>query len=156
MRDAALVSGDTNEALAWYRRLTPELFEEPPQVTPQNIVKAADLGLLLQRTGDPEKARGILERVVTAYDELYVRGAANYPLGIANVDALALLGRHDEAIAMLQKLVDDGWRILWRWSTVKNPNHDSLRNIPEYQQLLADIERDLARRVEEFGGMDLR
>lgn len=156
MRDEALVSGNLDEALAWYRRLTPELFEAQPQVRADNIVKAADLGLLLQRAGQSEQAQAMLENVVSFYDDNYARGAANYPLGIAKVDALALLGRNDEALAALRQLIDDGWRLLWRWSTVFNPNHASLHGDPDYESMLVEIEQDLARQVEAFSGMELR
>lgn len=156
MRDEALVSGNLDEALAWYRRLTPELFEAQPQVRADNIVKAADLGLLLQRAGQSEQAQAMLKSVVSFYDDNYARGAANYPLGIAKVDALALLGRNDEALAALRQLIDDGWRLLWRWSTVFNPNHASLHDDPDYESMLVEIEQDLARQVEAFSGMELR
>jgi TolB-like protein/Tfp pilus assembly protein PilF len=155
MRDEALYSGNFGEARAWYERLTPELFETEPRVSPDNISKAADLGLLMQRAGEPEQARVLLERVVAVYDESYARGAANFPLGIAKVDALALLGRKDEALATMRQLIDDGWRMLWRWSTIYNPNHESLRGDPLYEGMLAEIEQDLARQVEDFGGMEL-
>lgn len=156
MRDEALVSGNFDEARAWYERLTPELFETEPQVSPNNISRAADLGLLMQRVGELEQAQVLLERVVAVYDESYARGAANYPLGIAKVDALALLGRKDEALANMRQLIDDGWRMLWRWSTIYNPNHESLRGAPAYESMITEIEQDLARQVQEFGGMDLR
>jgi tetratricopeptide (TPR) repeat protein len=156
MRDEALARGNFGEARAWYERLTPELFETEPQVSPNNISMAADLGLLMQRAGEPEQARVLLQRVVAVYDESYARGAANFPLGIAKVDALALLGRKDEALATMRQLIDDGWRMLWRWSTAYNPNHESLRGDPEYESMLAEIEQDLARQVEDFGGMELR
>ena len=155
MRDEALATGNLDEALAWYQRLTPELFEAEPQVSPQNISRAADLALLLQRAGEPQQAEAVLKRVVAVYDTYYTRGAANYPLGIAKVDALALLGREEEALAAMRQLIDDGWRMLWRWSTVFNPNHESLRGNPEYDSMLAEIEQDLARQVEEFGGVEL-
>ena len=156
MRDEALVSGNFGEALAWYERLAPELLATEPQVSPDNISMAADLALLLQRVAEPEQARVLLETVVRVYDEYYARGAANYPLGIAKVDALALLGRDEEALATMRQLIDDGWRMLWRWSTVHNPNHASLRGDSAYESMLTEIEQDLVRQVQEFGGMELR
>ena len=46
--------------------------------------------------------------------------------------------------------------MLWRWSTVYNPNHESLRDDPAYESMLTEIEQDLARQIEEFGGMEVR
>jgi TolB-like protein/Tfp pilus assembly protein PilF len=156
LRDAGLRAGDTDESLAWYRQLHPELFEEDPELNPWLVTKAADLGLLLQEAGHAEQARELLEKTVAAYDANYNRGSANFPMGIAKVDALALLGRRDEAVEAMQQLIDDGWRIIWRWSTVYNPNHESLRDDPAYEAMLSEIEQDLARQVEEFSGMELR
>ena len=56
----------------------------------------------------------------------------------------------------MRRLIDDGWRMLWRWSTIYNPNHESLRGDPVYESMLAEIEQDIARQVEDFGGMELR
>lgn len=38
--------------------------------------------------------------------------------------ALALLGETEAAISKLRALVDKGWRVLWHWQLVMNPNFD--------------------------------
>jgi len=76
-------------------------------------------------------------------------GSANFPLGIAVVDALALSGQQNEAVLRLRGLVEDGWRVLWHFNTNLNPSHDSLRELPAYQAILKSIEDDLKRQVEE-------
>ena len=150
VRDAALEAGEYDEALAWYQQLIPEVFEDEPQIDTSNISKAAHMSHLLIAAGRYAQAEKILAAVIERYDELYKLGAANFPLGIAKMDALVLLDRKDEALVELRKLVDDHWRILWRWSTELNPTHDSLRNNQEYNDLVAEIRDDLVEQVRMF------
>ena len=152
MRDEALESGDFAEAFAWYRQYAPELFTDPPTVDVNEVQKAVDLAHLLQRSGDTERAEVLLEAAIETYDQRYAKGAANYPLGVAKAEALALLDRPDQALAELRRNVDDGWRVMWRWDTQFNRNFDSLREHPEFQALVGKIEADLAAQVAAFDG----
>jgi hypothetical protein len=93
--------------------------------------------------------------VIDRYDELYTVGAANYPLGSAKAQALALLDRPDEALAELQRIVDDGWRIRWRFNTEMNPSFETLWDKPRYQAIIAKIERDIEQQKEDFANSPL-
>jgi len=148
VQDAAIVSGDYEEALGWYRKLIPEVLEQPPKVDALNIQKAVDLAHLLLLDGQNLQAEMLLNVIVERYDELYARGAANFPLGIARVDALALLGKKSAAITALQKLVDDGYRVRWRWSTELNRNLASLRDEPAYIAIIDWLRSDMSAQYE--------
>ena len=150
IRDEGLASGAYEESLAWYRQLTPELFDDPPEVTVANVRKAVDLAHLLQRDGAADRAEALLENVIEVYDGRYTKGAANYPLGVAKAEALALLGRTDEALSSLERCHEDGWRILPRWNTVLNPNFDSVRQFSRFTALLEKIEADLDAQIAVF------
>jgi len=150
IRDEAIATGESEEALAWYRRLTPELFADPPDVNVGNVQKAVDLAHLLQLSGKTGQTERILESAIAAYDQRYAKGAANFPLGVAKAEALALLGRSDEAIGALRRFVSDGWRLLWRWDTQFNRNFDTVREEPEFIALLDEIEADLATQAAAF------
>jgi TolB-like protein/Tfp pilus assembly protein PilF len=150
VRDAALLTGDYGEALAWYEQRVPRLFSELITLNGSNIEKAADLGHLLLAAGKQQRATYILQRVVDRYDELYTVGAANFPLGAAKAQALVLLDRPDEALAELQRIVDDGWRIRWRFNTELNPSFETLRDNPQYKAIISSIERDIERQNEAF------
>lgn len=149
IRNAALESGEYDEALALFRKYEPGLFESPPLITSANMRNAPDLASLLQRTGQDGHATELLLATIAAYEEQYTLGSANFPLGIAVVDALALLGRREEAVRRLQDLVDDGWRVMWHFDTNLNPSHDVLREMPAYQAILRLISDDLQRQVDE-------
>lgn len=150
VRDEALRTGNYDEALGWYRRQQGDLFEEEPFVIPPNIQRAADLGGLLIAAGDEEQGRLLLDTVIENYNLEYVRGAANWPMGIAKAEALAQLGRNDEAIVELQRVFDDGWRGMWQWDTIYNPSFNGLRDDPRFEALLDTIATDLAKQLRDF------
>jgi TolB-like protein/Tfp pilus assembly protein PilF len=139
----AIESGVYEEALAWFRQRLPEVLGDEPDLNAGNILKAADFAHLLLLSGETRQARVLLNAIVRRYDEIYTRGAANYPLGIAKVEALALLGQREEAISALQELVDDGWRMIWRWNTEFNPNLASLQGDLRYQAIVNGIKSDI-------------
>jgi len=149
LRDEAIVRGEYEEALAWYRQLAPELLVDEPRVDASNMQAAVDLAHLLQLTGSDEQAERILLLAIESYEQRYRKGAANY-VGIAKAEALALLGRSEEALEELRRLVDDGWRLMWRWDTELNRNFDSIRNEPEFVAVRDAIEADLAAQVTAF------
>jgi TolB-like protein/tetratricopeptide (TPR) repeat protein len=155
VRNAALDAGEYDEALALFQKYEPGLFESPPQITAGNVRKAVDLASLLQQVGQDQQATTLLDAAITAYEQQYTLGSANYPLGIAVVDALALLGREEEAVTRLRELAEDGWRVLWHFNTNLNPSHDSLRELPAYQDVLTFIEEDLQRQVDTFSVPDV-
>jgi TolB-like protein/tetratricopeptide (TPR) repeat protein len=150
IRDEALATGQYEEAIGWYRRQQPAFFEDAPLISAANVQRAADLGALLLASGDKEKAQVLLAAVIEKYEEEYVIGAANYPMGIAGAEALALLGRNEDAISELQRVVDDGWRLLWQWDTLHNRNFDGLRDDPRFDEIIAFLQNDLAEQVRQF------
>jgi len=148
--DDALTTGRYEEALAWFDKKVPELVGELPQVNSTNIQKAVDLSHLLILSGREARARHMLEAVVETFDAEYTLGSANYPLGISKVEALALLGRHDEALSELRRLVDDGWRVSWQFHGLLTHHLDAIRDRGEFKSIMADIEADLQRQHREF------
>ena len=148
VRDDALESGNYNEALAWFRKYEPQLFASPPQLDANNLNKAPNLALLLRAAGATQEADALLKETIAAWDDLYTLGSANYPLGIAIVDALALLGQEEAAVSKLRELYEDGWRVSWQFNTLQNPNHEALRDNEDYLAILGDVEADLQKQVD--------
>ncbi len=148
LQDGAIDAGDYEEALGWFHKLIPECLLTEPVVDASNIQKAVDLAHLLLLSGKKEQAETLLNVIVQRYEEMYVRGSANYPLGIVKVDALALLGQKSAAIIELQKMVDEGFRVMWRWSTELNQNHTSLHDDPAYIAIVDWLRADIAVQLE--------
>jgi len=148
--DDALTTGRYEEALAWFEQKVPELVGELPQVDSTNIQKAVDLGHLLLASGSEAQARHLFETVIETFDAEYTLGSANYPLGISKVESLALMGRHDEALSELGRLVDDGWRMNWQFHGLLTHHLDAIRDRKEFKSIMADVEADLQRQNREF------
>jgi TolB-like protein/Tfp pilus assembly protein PilF len=153
--DDALRSGRYEEALTWFGKKTPELLRQPAEVTGSNIEKAVDLAHVMLEDGDDAGARQLLEDVVRVYDAEYTLGSANYPLGISKVEALALLGRGDQALEALRQLVDDGWRMRWQFDLRMTQHLKSLRDRPEFAAIVATIKADLEQQAREFDATKL-
>lgn len=153
--DDALTTGRYEEALAWFEKKVPELVGELPQVNSGNIQKAVDLSHLLLVSGNEARARYLLKAVIETFDAEYALGSANYPLGISKVEALALLGREDEALSELRRLVDDGWRLSWQFHALLTHHLDAIRERSEFKSIVADIEADLQRQQREFEASSL-
>lgn len=153
--DDALSSARYEEALTWFRKKVPELLEDAPRVDSTNIIKAVDLAHLLLVSGSEAKAKVLLEKIIETYDAEYTLGSANYPLGISKVEALALLGRSDEALSELQKLFDDGWRMRWRFDLELTRHLASIRERVEFQAVVAEIKADLEKQEREFDSVSL-
>lgn len=142
---AAIESENHDEALAWFQRALPEVMALEPQLDSDNLRKAMDLALLLQRSGARDRADALLRAVANRYEALYVPGSANYPLGIARVSALAALGDHQAALDELERLVvDEHWRILWQFELATNHALDPLRQEPRFVALIQHVRDDLA------------
>lgn len=139
----ALATERHDEALAWFRRAVPECLALQPVLDAGNIRKAVDLALLLRRSGAGVQADTLLRTVVKRYDELYAPGAANYPLGIAKVSALAALGDTEAALDSLATVVDEGWRVNWQFELASNHALDPLRDDPRFTALFERIRDDL-------------
>jgi TolB-like protein/tetratricopeptide (TPR) repeat protein len=161
VRDDALRSGNFDGAIFWYLDRHPELFLETPEIKTDNVNAAADLALLLQRAGEPNAASAIINAGLTWIQQTQPKGVHGYLINIADVELLALDGQTQAALDTLQQAVDSGWRSHWR-SSFGNENLASLRSEPGFQQMTAQLEKDMAAQLEairalpNMGEFDLR
>ncbi len=150
MRDAALRSGEYSEALDWYRHLRPDLLEEQVEITQFDVQNAVNLALLLRESGEQEQANRLLNAVQNFTDPTFGSYFYNGARGISNIHALAIEGRTEEAINAFRVAVDNGFRVVLRWSTELNPNMNTLRDDPRYQDIIAEIQADVAEQLEQL------
>lgn len=161
IRDNALSSGDHTDALAQYRDEYPELFSDTPELATVNVKAAANLALLLRRSGDSVFATALIDASLAWYRDTQVEGVYNEVLDIVYVSLLALDGDKQAALGALRDAVDSGWRWAWQWS-LSDKNLDSIRNEPEFQAIVAELEHDMATQLEamqvlpDMGRFDLR
>jgi hypothetical protein len=144
-RDEALANGDPEAGIGVFRAQHPGLFETKPEITPGNILQAVDLALLLKMTGRTEEMRRTLEAVFEFYDQPWsTTGSVRSWLVPAKAEALAILDDDQGALAELRRIVDNGWRLSWRWETDLNSNFNGIRETPEFKAMLVELEADMA------------
>ena len=145
VRDEDLRKNDYATARARYAKAYPELLakESPTIKSDEAAFAASDLAVVLQHTGERERARALLDR-----SEAYLRaiprmGPNGY--GILDVAIHALRGDTSTALAKLREAERAGWRTWWRYYRDHDPALASIRNEPEFKAIFADIERDMAQ-----------
>ncbi|MCH9026169.1 MAG: tetratricopeptide repeat protein [Proteobacteria bacterium] len=146
VRDDALRTGNFDEPLAWYRARHPELFRDGLEITIENVDAAADLALLLQRAGEADRADSLIDAGLTWYSETQIPGVHGYLTNIVDVELLALNAEKDAALEALRVAIDGGWKWSWSWY-MSNENLSSLRVEPEFQDIIAQLENDMATQL---------
>jgi TolB-like protein len=144
-RDESLSSGNPESGISVFRAQHPSLFELHPEITAANLSQAVDLALLLKMSGKPEEMRRLLGAVFEYYDQPWsTSGAMRAWLVPARAEALAILGEDQAALTELRRIIDKGWRLSWRWETDLNPNFNGIRESPEFQSMVSELEADVA------------
>lgn len=151
--DIAVLAGDLDAALEFCLRLDPEFATETdPHVNDHNDHNAIKFAYLLQKKGEYERARRILEAtlpVIQSQPRLGLKGE-----GIRDVQILALLGRSDAALDTLREAVSEGFRgsiAFDTWTLAIDPYLESIRDRPEFQSIQLEIEaaiRPMSERVD--------
>lgn len=150
LRNETLAAGRYEEALSLYSDFCPALLTEPEPVVDYRGYRAAiDLALVLQKTGNRERADMLLDRAQAFIQD---KPRLGYWGGywISDVQILALQGRKREALAALRRAVDEGWRTLWWYYDRYDPNLDPIRDEPGFQAAMDDIRADMAAQLEEI------
>ena len=144
-RDEALANGDPESGISVFRAQHPGLFKAKPEITPSNILQAVDLALLLKMAGRPEEMQHLLDAVLEFYDQPWATSGSMRALLVpARAEALAILGDDRGALTELRRIIDKGWRLSWRWETDLNPNFNGIRESPEFQKMVSELEADMA------------
>jgi hypothetical protein len=145
---AACRVGDCRPVRARWSKVLPEVFGPGLlRIDASNAWSATIAAALLANTGEPERARMILDAAEPYMATKTRRGLLGY--GIEDAYVHALRGRRKEALLALREAEKAGWRFHWRESLL-HPALDSIRDEPEFKAIFADIERDMARQRAEL------
>jgi tetratricopeptide (TPR) repeat protein len=148
LRSHALRAGRYSDARALYEEISPELLnEEAPKInTVGRYLTAIDLALPLSKLGEQERADLLLELSYQHIQTIPRIGWEGY--WIADALIYALRGEKQKALEALRQAIDEGWRTLWWYYLERDPNLESLRDEPEYQAMVEEIEADMATQLE--------
>ena len=143
---AHLVGGNLADARALYVRFFPELFAPADDVVNAfNADAAVDVAWILRNDGEVDQADELLNQALTATVD---RPTATYSLlYLADVRALAMLGRETAALAALRERIDDGWRDVW-WLTEADPTIASIVDHPEFLAMVDEVKTDITAQLE--------
>jgi TolB-like protein/Tfp pilus assembly protein PilF len=144
LRTRALATGEFNEAVRWYGQRYPELLATSPEINNNNVFVAGDLGLLLRETGSQDEGDALVRAALAWQQANHPANSYGYVYGVLGAELLALDGQPDEALAELRRAVDSGWRFHWRFS-LSSEGFDSLRDRPEFQEIIEFLEADMVR-----------
>lgn len=150
-----LVEGRAQESIERYLELYPELANsELPTLTGYYGDVAAmemfsvslDLAAIYLHTGQPERGNAILamvEEQLPLWPKISWLG-----YNTADADLYAIRGEYGKAIAALRNNIGTGSGIWWRWQLMHNPHLSSIRELPEFAEVLAEYEDRMATELE--------
>ena len=152
----ALIVGRPERARALLLRRFPDLAAGAEPVSARNVMPALDLVLALQRTGDGERGRKLLERTTLFLES---QDAPHWPMfGYLLARAYALAGNPAAALRALARAYDAGFRLLWALDldpqpldyldpVDADPAFASLRHDASYARWRDDIRADNASQL---------
>jgi tetratricopeptide (TPR) repeat protein len=143
LRNADLLSNNWQAARGRYAQAFPELLATAaPPIDIRNYRAAIELALVLQRSGESERAGRLLDLSEQVIRRLQRMGQGGF--GIADVLIAALRGQNDLALALLREAEQQGWRDYWWYYRTYEPALAPIRDEPEFKAVFTDIERDMA------------
>ncbi|MFL6551550.1 MAG: winged helix-turn-helix domain-containing protein [Povalibacter sp.] len=122
-----------------------------PKLEPYESGTGVTLAIVLLEMGRKEQATRLLNAELAAFDtESHQLGRGDMWYAIPTISALALLGRDDEALAALERMIDNGGgQGAWQWLE-SEPSYDKYRNVPRFQAVLDKIRKISARERQEL------
>jgi TolB-like protein len=144
-RDEAIANGDPAPGIALFLERYPELRAQAPEIPPEILQQAVLLASLFSLNGEKQRAATLLETSIETCDKPYtIAGPDNMHLTPVKAEALALLGRRDDALAELRRIIDAGWRSDWLWSTDLNASFNGIRDAAEFRAMVQELAIDVA------------
>jgi hypothetical protein len=144
--------GIRTAALKTLKRVYPELFERVPAVNADNVLQAIDTAHLLMHQNSISLANELLQAAIALFDKPYAATDIWHAPGKAQ--ALALLGKKQEALDEIRLQVEKGWGHLWLWNTRLNPNFESLQDDPEFNALVESLRADMTGQYEHLKALE--
>ena len=141
---AELQSGDYEVARERYLNTYPELIqgEDNDQLYISNVLAAGDLAIILWEAGEREEAKRLIDLCHHSIAAMTRLGLTGY--GILDARIAALRGNRSEALSILDRAVDQGWRSDWWYHFNHDPVLEILHDEPKFRQLKQKVEEEMA------------
>lgn len=144
--DLALLQGKFAPSRDWLERVCPQIRDARPRFDDFGICNGVGYAYVLRELGNRERSAKVLDAYLN-----YVAGRprlGSQGFGIRDVEALALSGRRDEALARLREAVDSGWRSPWPrqgWTLADDPFLAGVGDDARFRAIVAEVDADIAR-----------
>jgi TolB-like protein/Tfp pilus assembly protein PilF len=141
LRNHELQEGRIDKARDLYEKNYSALLnDDVPVIDWQNYRPAIDLALVLQKSGDRERAEILLDHGLAFIESGKVTRLGIQGYGIADVQIYALKGKQQQALTALRQALKQGWRGFWWFYLKNNPNLESLQDSTEFQTMAQNVE----------------
>ena len=142
-----LALGRYQEALRIVAASYPDFAcDRGPEVLRVNFFQAINASLALEHTGDRECADRLLDKALQQMLLTTRLGVSGY--GFADMEIYARQGKTEQALTALRKAIDDGWRVFWWMQGKRSPHTLSLRDEPEFQGMMDEVQSDMTVQLE--------
>lgn len=145
LRDHYMLDNDHDKALELYRFFYAPLFDDSSEsvVLDGWLYQAAiELTVLLHEMGRLELAEKLLDATFVEAERRTRQGIGPPNIALARIHALR--GDSNGAIDALREAIDGGWRAGWRLALYHDAALDGPRSMPEFQDIVAFVEADMA------------
>jgi len=134
--------GEVDKARSIWQELEPDLYgDEDVFNKPHGGWTTARVAYTLYADGQLDRANYLFDGILGVTQSLHrTRGQA---YGILDVFIHVTRGEKRKAISALREAIDAGWCIGW-WE-LRSPPYDSMREEPEWVDLVNEVEADVAR-----------
>ncbi|MDJ0653601.1 MAG: winged helix-turn-helix domain-containing protein [Xanthomonadales bacterium] len=141
LRDHYLETGQVQEARRMYQEAHPSLLNGDARVDFDNFEVAVGAALVLSRNGEQNLADSLLRQSLEVFQSAPRLGHRGYK--VFDVQAYAQLGQPDKALDALEQAIDQGWRSNWWYFLRHDGALQSIRELPRFQALVAEVEADV-------------
>ena len=149
--DDLLRTGRAEDAAELLGARFPEfLSNEDTVITNGNLQAATAMINVLQRSGQPEKARQLIDHVTEFMESPSFTGPAFFR--IADVQMLALQGKKTDALRALRQHAEAGWRFNSYYYLHHDLSLESIRDEPEFADIVDYIRADIAAQRASLSG----
>ncbi|MDH3646972.1 MAG: tetratricopeptide repeat protein [Gammaproteobacteria bacterium] len=152
--DVDIQRGDLDGALKRYERFFPGLSEDELVVNRRNYAPAVGLAQVLQKSGDAQRADALLSRALTVFSTIPVSVRTSEGVGLLETEIFALQDRSQDALAKLRETINRGSPEEWWYHEKHNPRIASIRNEPQFQDMMRDIHSQLTKQLTRIRGME--
>jgi len=146
LRNDDLRAGRIDAACARYERAFPALAgDEKFQINRTNLRVAIDYSLVLEKSGNQKRAQALLDCCMRFIHTIPRLGQEGY--WISDSAIYSLRGDTGAALTALREAIDQGWRASWWYHLKHDPNFDAIRDEPDFQAMVQEIEADMSKQL---------